>query len=471
MNNEKPANHSDLADLLETYESFLRGSQHAQFREEEFMRIVDFYDEDLLPELALEAADLALSFYPFALDFHLKKASILLDNGMEELSLIVLEEAAHIAPGDLEIALLKIQALTALELFQEATNQLNELRDKEWDHAEMSNIFYTEALIYEWQEQYENMFFALKASLWEDPGNQAALERIWLCTELSKMYQESIRFHEELLEVNAYSARAWYNLGHAYEYYGQYAEAIQAFEYAYLIDNKFEFAYRDCGELCFELRHYAKALNCFAEMLNHFEPDTDVLLRIGQCYQAQGNFALSKIFYEKAILLDSLNDEVFYQLGLCFLEEGNTSKAIRYFEKAIRLDDRREEYAASMAEALVAQGDFEKAEPWFEMAAEIAPETTEYWIRYARFLIEIGHQEAALGVLDEAEEYAVGTELLYCRIIALLEIGRRQEALILLGSALDEDYNKHRALFELKPELVEDREIQAVIATFLPYQN
>jgi tetratricopeptide (TPR) repeat protein len=105
------------------------------------------------------------------------------------------------------------------------------------------------------------------------------------------------------------------------------------------------------------------------------------------------------------------------------------------------------------------------------MAAEIAPETTEYWIRYARFLIEIGHQEAALGVLDEAEEYAVGTELLYCRIIALLEIGRRQEALILLGSALDEDYNKHRALFELKPELVEDREIQAVIATFLPYQN
>ena len=72
----------------------------------------------------------------------------------------------------------------------------------------------------------------------------------------------------------------------------------------------------------------------------------------------------------------------------------------------------------------------------------------------------------ALNTLDEAEMMSEGTELLYCRVACLFQLGRRKEGLFLLGQALTDNFDMHDALFDLQPDLETDNEVLAVIAVY-----
>ena len=467
MNQESYQDGSKLFQLLTRFDALEEGTGSAAFSQDEWLLIIRHFEEDLLFDRALEAVELALEMYPFTIDLLLNKAQIQISAQMEELAMGTLDKAEALAPDEFDIHILRVEALISLELYEDAHSLLNHLKHTP-NTADLSKVFFSEGLLYESLEQYDQMFYSLRAAVQEDPNNVEALERMWICVELSKMYRESIILHEEILDQDPYSYQAWYNLGHAYAYFGRYEAAIEAYEFAFVINEKFEFAYRDCAEICYELRKYRQALKCYSEVLNHFEADQDLFLRIGQCYQHLGNLAFAKSFFEKAARLDSMNDEVFFHLGECYALEYDFKIAIQFYQKAIRIEDRREEYYAAMADAHWQLNQPELAEPLFQKATEVAPETTEYWIQHASFLMRTEQYDAAIDVLLEAEDYAVGTELLYCRIACLFAKGYRQEALYLLGDALDENYGLHRQLFDLMPRLEEDTQVLAMIAAFQP---
>ena len=311
------------------------------------------------------------------------------------------------------------------------------------------------------------MFFALKAALLENPKHNEALERLWLCVELSRNYEESIILHEEILDKDPYSYIAWYNLGHANAYLGNYSEAIEAFELAFVIKEDFEFAYRDCAELCFEIKLYRKALKYYQEILEHFEPDSELLLRIGQCYQFLNSTNTARTFYMRALKLDPLNDEVFFHIGLCYALEEKWKSAIKSYEKAIRIEDKQEEYLAALAAAYYAINEATKAEKYWKKAIGVAPEQSAYWVQLARFLMQSDRGEEALAFLEEAEHFSAGSDLMYCRIACLFATGKRQEAIYWLGEALHEDFEMHRALFELLPELERDIDVINLITAYM----
>ena len=89
-------------------------------------------------------------------------------------------------------------------------------------------------------EDYNKMFESLQNALVADLNCEEALERIWLCTELANKYKESAVLHNQILDKNAYSYLAWYNLGHAYNGLKMNKEAIEAFEFSYVIRENFE---------------------------------------------------------------------------------------------------------------------------------------------------------------------------------------------------------------------------------------
>src|SRR5690606_12420665 len=132
-------------------------------------------------------------------------------------------------------------------------------------------IYLSKALIYESIKQYQSMFGALKKSVFSNPENAEALERVWFCVEMTQEHDESIRFHKKFINNNTYSYIAWYNLGYAFSAKGNYKHARDAFEYAFIINDKFEFAYRECAECCIKLKKYKQALRCYDEFLEYFE--------------------------------------------------------------------------------------------------------------------------------------------------------------------------------------------------------
>ena len=436
--------------------------------ENDYTSLINYYEEEFLLERAIDIVECAIAQYGFSADFYIRKAELLIASDKEEMAMAALDQAELYAPNDIVVFLLRSEALTSLELFDEALLLLEQLKEGA-NSKDLCNIYVYESLVYEAMEEHERMFYALKAALQENPKSKDALERMWICVELSRRYRESIELHEKILEEDPYSHLAWYNLGAAYAYFGNYAGAIEAYEYAYIIHDKFEFAYRDCAEICYELKNYQKALECYQETLVHFEPDQDIFLRIGQCYQKLGNNVIAKTFYEKAGQLDPYNDEVWFHIGECYAQEGKWQKAISFFKKANRIDDRREEYLSALADAYYQIGEYKKAEPFFIAATEAAPEENEYWLKYGFFLMDMERYEDAANLFDEAEIHAVDTAFLYCKSVCLFRMARRQEALYLLGDALDENFDMHDSLFDLMPGLMDDTEVQAIIATYQPY--
>lgn len=100
-------------------------------------------------------------------------------------------------------------------------------------------------------EEYEGMYQALRSALEWRPGHPEALEeRFGIAVEITRKYKESIVFHQALVDDHPYTALAWFNLGQALAYEAAYEDALEALEYAFLIDPAFEMAYREYIELC-----------------------------------------------------------------------------------------------------------------------------------------------------------------------------------------------------------------------------
>jgi len=258
----------------------------------------------------------------------------------------------------------------------------------------------------------------------------------------------------------------WYYLGHAYHYFGRFEEAIDAYEYAYIADKEFEWAYRDCAAICLELKDYQKALDCYEEALNYItDPDGDLLLRIGQCYQYLGNLKAAQNFYRQACNLDDYNDEIYFHLGQCMEQQENWSSAIHYYRKAIKLDNRREEYFAALGSILNSLEKFEDAFHCFDKATELAPEQSIFWVQFATFLFDLGYYEEALETLDDAEIHAVGEDLLYFRVVCLYKLNPTQtkKAIAVLAEALKEDFDLHVMIYNYVPELRTNSAFQAAI--------
>ncbi|MEZ4962547.1 MAG: tetratricopeptide repeat protein [Saprospiraceae bacterium] len=435
--------------------------------EDPYHNLIDYYEHEYLLERALEVTDHALVQYGQSADFYLRKAELLLENNQAELALALLDQVDALLPDCLSSSLLRAEALAALDMHDEAIALLESIKDHN-DPAALSDIYVCEGLIFEQMKDYERMFFVLKAALRENPTNDEALSRMWYCVEYARKYEESVELHERILDEYPYCSLAWYNLGAAHHYLCNHEKAIEAYEYAFLTREDFHFAYRDCAEVCLYVQDYMKALQCYQEVLERFEPDADLFLHIGLCYKHLGNPLLARTFYEKAVVFDPWCDEAHFRIGECYAAQKQWQKAISAYLKAIRIEDRHEEYYAGLGEAYCKVGNLKKAETFLREAADIAPDDAAYWIKVVRFLMDQGRIKEAIEVLDEAEEYTYDTQLLYVRSVCLLSLGKKREAYLVLEEALCEDFEAHNSLFHLMPVLEQDKEVRAMIAVFQP---
>lgn len=454
-------------DLIQEYEMAKKKRETAFFTEPDFKALIEYFQEEEEYKTALQISEDAILHYPYSATFYLLKAEVQIHLNQELNALDTLRKASLYAPGEDKIELLKVEAYSYLGNFKSARVILEQLKLKNFSDENWADLLLTESLLFECCQEYENMYYVLKQLISGAPDYDQALTRFWLAVQLSKKHQESIAVFEELIELNPYASNAWYHLGQTYAYLGRYEEAIDAYEFAIFSGDKFEVAYKDCAELCFEIKDYEKAIIWYSEVLELFEADSDLFLRIGQCYQYIGQYALARTFLTRAMHLDHLNDEVYFHIGACFANEKKWRSAINAFEKALKIEDGREEYYTAVGEAYYEIGAMDKADEAFQRAIDILPEESAYWTNYASFLLDIDKPEDALNVMHAAADYLDAPEITYCRIACLFALGHRQEAYYWLGEALCENFNMHRSLFEWLPQLEEDPTVISLISSYM----
>ena len=432
-----------------------------------FLKLIDYYLKKKNKETALSIAKHASGHYPYSSDFYLHQAHIHVQKSNFSLALDVLEQALSFTPADFELLLLRAEVFIYLNRIEEALASLAPLK-LEAQKKDLCDIYIVEALAYEFLDDFEHLFYALRAALYANPKSKAAFSKIGLGMDAARKHEEASVLFQWVINEHPYSSLAWYNLGHAQAYLGNNEEAIEAYEYAFLTNPHFESAYFHYADLCFDMHHFERALDIYQEISERFDSDSDLLLRIGSCYHHQSLHDTARKYLEKAARLDPHNDEVFYHLGECYAAQEKWSKAYEFFRKAIRMDSEREEYYLALSETAFELGHFETAEKAYQSALELAPDNVQIWLNFAWFLLEMMRQKEALDLLEEAHDLLIDTELHYGYTACLFATGRRQEGIQQLTSALNEDYMGYSWLFEWMPELRSDKEVNAIIALYAP---
>lgn len=451
-----------LINLVSEYEDMFESGNITYLGEKDYYQLIEYYESEYLLDKALDVVDLAIEQFAYRVDFYLIKVRLHLQDQTPKKALEVIQKAEIISPMENEVLILKARVFNNLGRYEEAFDIIESLKNQ-GSKYDMSEIYLCESYVHENMKRYDEMFNSLKNSLRIDPNNFEALERIWSSVELSRMYESSIQFHQELLDRNPYSFLVWYNLGHAYSFLGEYEDAIDALEYSFLINKNFEIGYLDCAELCVQIKDHKRALGIYEDANSVFGPDSELLVFIAECHINLGNLLSAKANLFTALRLDPYNDEVYYYLGKCYAKEESFHSAINAFQKAIQIEQNNEAFYSDLGLAYLNVGNYRQAKFNFKRATKIAPEDGIYWYQYVSLLIKMKKFEKAINVIDESEEYTVAPELMYCKAVCLAKLDQKREALEVLDEALLDNFSLHQSLFELNPQLRFDKDILAII--------
>jgi tetratricopeptide (TPR) repeat protein len=432
-----------------------------------YIEMIDLLEQQGKWQQANKIADVAIAQHPFSTDLYIRKSELLLNHNMISECLVTIDRAEMFIRLNVPLKLLKADILSAMGEHDVALLILSEL-ESEAESEDLSEVYLIEAGIREDLHQYPEMMRALRRCLIANPKNTEGYEKILFFVERKGYNREAIEVYNKLIDLDAYNWRAWRNLGFALRGIHRIDEAIEAFEYAFAIEEKCKIAYMEAAELLFDKGEYMHAVHTYENAIFNTKEDAETMLRMGHCYESMKEYKTATLFYQRALEFDDEVAEVYYRIGECARIQGQLRQAIDAFKTAIRLEYQREEFHAGLADAYFHNDQLADALFSYRKAAYIAPDDVTYWMRYAYFLINIGQEKMALRALDKADEYCGGPEIEYCRIACLYSMGKKEEALYRLGEALRCDYETHKTIFQWRPELAKNPDMQAVIMSFLP---
>lgn len=452
----------DLKLLVQRYEDMLREGGISFLEVDSFLMLSDYYEEGSDFKGALVALNHAMSQHPYSASLYVRKAQILSEQEQYEKAFEALDAAKIYEPSDLDIYLTKADIY--MRLFDQ-DNAIKVLRKaKEYaSREELGDLYVLESTIYETQKDYANALKYLKQALRKDPDNEIALSRISGIYDETKEYADAITFHLNFVNQKPYSYWAWYNLGLAYMHLGLIEKATESFDYAIVINERFEPAYLYYIDCLIGLEQFDTAMRYLSEYLDLFEADSKIWYRLGQCYQHKENYAKARNYYTQTLQHSSLNGRVYHSIGTCYVEEDEWYLAEKSFLQAYSIDKFNEEFCLSLADTYDALENSDKAHEFYHKALAIEPKEISIWIHYIEFLIDEESYAVAIEMLDEAKEYVEDILLNFVLAAVLIESGQRQEGFIVLGQALTEDYNMHTYMYQIAPRLADD----VTVTTFI----
>lgn len=455
-----------IKELINKYELAQKKGMLPFFEEQDLEQIFLYYFNLFEFEKAIQVADVGISTFKYSFTFYNHKAETLKELSDYHQALEVLELAEIFSPNEMSILLNKIDVYSLLERYEEAILLLNEAIERSTG-KEKAELYLELADVYEDAENYSAVISSLKSCLEIDNENEEALNRIWFSVELTESYEESIDFHQKLIDSNPYNDLAWNNLGHAYKGLKLHEKAIEAFEYVMAIDETYEPAYIDCADIYFHQKEYKKAIELYAEVLDITSFQKDIYYSIGKCYDALENYHLSRDFYREALSLDPYFANAYFKIGRTYLLTDSPKSALTSLKKAYKLDNKNFDFQTALAEAYLLLGQHDKALKIYDGIIKENESNKQIHLNLLTILYESGNINEAINHINSIEDkFDDISDLLYVKVAFLYELDKREEAIVKLYEALAYDSEKSQLLMDLLPILIEDKEFMQIIKAY-----
>ncbi len=455
-----------LKELLKQYENLKNGRGHSFIEEEAFEKIIDYFQESDDLKKAMEVAEIGSGQYPYSSLLLVKKADILIANRHYQDALNVLEQASLLDGSDINIYILRTDAYLALDQQQKAVTLLEEALSL-FEGDERIELLFELADVYDDYEEFDKVFDCLKMILEEEPTNEEALYKICFWTDFTGRNEEGIRLHQIIIDEYPYCELAWFNLAAAYQGLKLYEKAIDAYQYAITIDEKFDYAYRNMGDAYIRLRKYKEAIEVLEKVLELAKPEDVIYEAIGHCFDRLKNYAQARFNYRKASHLKQDDSKIYYKIASTYFNEGQWESCIKQLDIAMKLHRLQPEFNLLAGECKLQLGLFKDAIQYFSNVVRSRPRNAGGWEALIRCLYKATYFEEALEQTQAAQQVTNDKPLfVYYKSAILFAMGKTKEATLQLEQALRKSPKLLKKFIELNPSILQNQMVVDVLARF-----
>lgn len=456
----------ELKALLTQYENLKAGRSHSLIEEDEFERIIEYFDEKEQLAAALEASELAIEQYPFSSNLLLQKASLQIALRLYVDALQTLEKAGLYDARNVDLYILKTDACLALDMQEKAAEILESALD-DFSGEEKTDLLFELADVYDDYENFEKVFDCLIMILEQDANNEEALYKICLWTDFTGRYEESIRLHQNIIQEFPYNELAWFNLGAAYQGLKLHEKAIDAYQYALAIDEKFDYAYRNLGDAYIRIRKYREAIEALEKVLELSRPEYVIYEAMGYCYHKLQNFSQARFHYRKASHLNAEDSQLHYKIAGTYMNEGAWQPAIKCLQTALSMHRMQAEYHIALGRCFVELGKYPEAISAIGQAVKMKPKNINGWVEllqcmYRGKLFNDGIDYAALA-LESTDNKPI---FLFYKSLFLFAAGKSKEAMVYLENGFALYPKGFKKIIELEPSLLRHQQVVEIAARF-----
>lgn len=445
----------EMQELLRAYQNLKSGRAASFLEEEDFERIIDYFDDQENVPAALEAATLGLEHFPFAAQLMYRKADFLIAQHHFEEALAVLDKAALYDATDISLYILQTDAYLALEQPEKAARILEESVQL-FEGEERIELLFELADVYDDYEDFQKVFDCLKWILEEDPNNEEALLKICFWADFTGRSEESIRLHQCITDEHPFNELAWFNLAAAFQGLKLYEKAIDAYQYALAIDDKLDIAYRNMGDAYIRIRKYKDAIECLEKVLELSRPEEVIFEAIGHCYHKLENYPQARFYYRKASHINPDDSRIYYKIAITYYREMKFDKAIRQMEPATRIHRNQPDFNLLLGDCYTQLNKLKEAAQHYAAVVKAKPKNLRGQEALIGVLLQGEFYEEALLQSRNAFELTKGNPLfLYSNSAALFGLGKTKEALLELEHALSVHPQGFKKMVDMVPGILQ----------------
>ncbi len=465
-NNPYRYDRDELKELLHQYDNLKKGKNSSFIEEESFERIIDYYDEKEQLALALEAAEYGIEQYAYSASLLLRKADILIALKKYKEALPTLEKAELLDRRDTNLYILKTDVYLALDMQQKAADVL-EAAIEDFNGEEKIDLLFELADVYDDYENFEKVFNCLVMILNIEPTNEEALYKICFWTDFTGRNEEGIKLHQKIIEEFPFSELAWFNLGAAYQGIKLYEKAIDAYQYAIAIEEKFDYALRNMGDAYIRLRKYKEAIEVLEKVLELARPEDVIYEAIGHCYDRLNNYANARFYYKKASHLNTTDSQLIFKIACTYMNEAQWTSAIKFLENAMRLYKQQPDFNLAMGQCYMELNKFNEAITYFANVVRLKPKYVNGWTELLKCLYKAGLFEDALEYANFAYHQTDDKPIfLFYKSGIQFALGKSKEALVQLDIAMAKNPKLVKKFIELNPSILQNQQVVDVIARY-----
>ncbi|HPG11220.1 MAG TPA: tetratricopeptide repeat protein [Chitinophagaceae bacterium] len=455
-----------IRELLIQYDNLVKGLSYSFIEEDSFEKIIDHFQENENLAKAMEAASFGCNQYPYSCPLLVKKADILLSSRKYQEALDILEQCILLDGHDINIYILKTEAYLALDQQENAVNLLEESLSL-FEGEERIELLFELSDVYDDYEDFDKVFDCLKLILTEEPNNEEALYKICFWTDFTGRNEESIRLHKHIIDDYPYNELAWFNLAAAYQGLKLYEKAIDAYQYAIAIDDKFDYAYRNMGDAYIRLRKYKEAIEVLQKVNELAKPEDVILEAIGHCYDRMKKFGQARLYYRKASHMRPDDSKLYYKIACTYFSEQQWSGCLKQLELALRIHPKQVEYNLLAGECKVYLGKYKEALQLFDTVVRSRPRNASGWEALIRCYFKAELFEEAAEQAQVALKFTGNKPLfVYYYAASLFGCGKAKEAIIQLEKALELSPKKLKQFIDLIPSVLQNQKVVDLLARF-----